>query len=525
MAISDVGAGVSAHFSKMAFLRQLRRPLLSAARPRTGLSSLRSLSAAASDAPLRRVCVVGSGPAGFYATKYLLKEFAGAHVDMLEALPTPFGLVRSGVAPDHPEVKSVMNDFERVAVDERFRFLGNVRVGEDVRLPELQQHYHAVVLAYGAAGDRELGVPGEQLGGVLSARSFVNWYNGHPAFRDLGLDLAGVEAAVVIGQGNVAVDCARVLTKSVDELASTDIASHAVEALRKSGVKKVFLLGRRGSAQAAFTMKEIRELTKLDGITCVVDPNDLKRSMTPASEQEIKEHRARKRMNDLLGKAAEQFGQDSDAKRVVQIKFLSSPAAVLADEKDPSRVGALRVEKTRLEGEANQQRAVGTGEFEDIPCSLVLRSIGYKSLPIEADAPFDKQRHVVSNDQGRVVTTSSSGEKKLVAGLYCTGWVKRGPSGIIGTNIVDARETVNCIVEDFAAGNFLHSESGAGEDLGGLEAVESLIKKRNPGKQFVRWADYERLNSEENRRGELAGKPREKITSVTEMLEIAKKVN
>ncbi|GMF33313.1 unnamed protein product [Phytophthora fragariaefolia] len=444
---------------------------------------------------------------------------------MLEALPTPFGLVRSGVAPDHPEVKSVMNDFDKVAADARFRFLGNVRVGADVTLAELQRHYHAVVLAYGAAGDRELGVPGEQLRGVLSARSFVNWYNGHPAFRGLELELPRVHTAVVVGQGNVAVDCARILTKDVDALAATDIAAHAVDALRGSGVKKVLLVGRRGSAQAAFTMKEIRELTKLHGVACVVDPEDMKRSLTPASEQEIKDQRARKRMHDLLGKAADQFQGATDATRVVQIKFLSSPAEILPDENDPARVGAIRVEKTKLEGEPNQQRAVGTGEFEDIPCNLVLRSIGYKSLPIEADAPFDNQRHVVSNELGRVVKTSESGEKQPVVGLYCTGWVKRGPTGIIGTNIVDARETVSCIVEDFAAGNFLHNATGATKDLGGLEAVENLIKKRNPDKQLVRWADYERLNAEENRRGELVGKPREKITTIEEMLAIAKTDN
>ncbi|KAL3668295.1 hypothetical protein V7S43_006387 [Phytophthora oleae] len=502
---------------------QLRRPVLTRSQRVLGASLARSFSSAV-DAPHRRVCVVGSGPAGFYATKYLLKEHAGARVDMLEALPTPFGLVRSGVAPDHPEVKSVMNDFDKVASDERFRFLGNVRVGEDVTLAELRQNYHAIVLAYGAAGDRELSIQGEDLRGVMSARTFVNWYNGHPAFRDLELDLTQTQTAVVIGQGNVAVDCARILAKNVDELAATDIATHAVEVLRNSGIKKVYLVGRRGSAQAAFTMKEIRELTKLDGVACVVDPEDLKLSMTPASEQEIKEQRARKRMNDLLVKAAEQF-DSVDSKRVVQIKFLSSPAEILADEKDPSRVGAIRVEKTKLEGESNRQRAVGTGQFEDIPCNLVLRSIGYKSLPIESDAPFDNRRHVVSNDQGRVVTTASSGEKQPVVGLYCTGWVKRGPSGIIGTNIVDARETVSCIVEDFAAGNFLHSDNSADENLGGLEAVEKIIKKRNPDTQLVRWADYERLNAEENRRGELIGKPREKITSVIEMLEIAKSAN
>lgn len=278
-----------------------------------------------------RVCVVGSGPAGFYAAKYLLKENARVHVDMLEALPTPYGLVRSGVAPDHPEVKSVMNDFEKVAADERFAFLGNVRVGDDVSLQELKTNYHAIVLAYGAAGDRELGIPGEHLEGVLSARAFVNWYNGHPQFRDLHVDLS-VETAVIFGQGNVAVDCARILTKSVDELATTDISQHAVDALRNryvcgfivclewmvvvailtdtvvgslivtkhSKIKKVYLVGRRGSAQAAFTMKEIRELTKLENVSCVVDPEELKLSFNESSQQEINEQRAKKRMNELL---------------------------------------------------------------------------------------------------------------------------------------------------------------------------------------------------------------------------------
>lgn len=214
----------------MRCLSLLRRPSAAALRPASFTQRL-GFSSTAFDEPQVRVCVVGSGPAGFYAAKYLLKDAARARVDMLEALPTPFGLVRAGVAPDHPEVKSVMHDFEKVAADARFRFLGNVRVGEDVRLAELQRHYHAVVLAYGAAGDRELGVPGEHLAGVLSARAFVNWYNGHPDFRDLHVDLSG-DTAVIFGQGNVAVDCARILTKSVDELATTDISQHAVDALR-----------------------------------------------------------------------------------------------------------------------------------------------------------------------------------------------------------------------------------------------------------------------------------------------------
>lgn len=482
----------------------------------------RCFSTSIAQLPRRRVCVVGAGPSGFYATKYLLKEHSGVCVDMLEALPTPFGLVRSGVAPDHPEVKSVINDFNKVALDERFRFLGNVHVGEDVTLGELQQHYHAVVLAYGAAGDRKLHIPGESLDGVMAARSFVNWYNGHPSFRDLKLDLTQTETAVVVGHGNVAVDCARILTKNVEELATTDIAAHAIEALRKSKIKKVLIVGRRGSAQAAFTMKELRELTKLDGVKCVVDPEDLMNSRTPASEQEVIEQRARKRMNDVLSKAAEQFKAAKDAKRIVQIKFLSSPIEILSEEKNLLQVGAIRVERTRLEGMPNQQRAVGSGKYEDIQCGLVLRSIGYKSCPIDADIPFDTSRCVVSNDQGRVVDGFNVGENHTVAGLYCTGWVKRGPTGIIGTNIMDARETVSCILEDFAAGKCLNH---ADENVKGLEAVELLIKMRHPDKQVIQWADFERLNAEESRRGKIVGKPREKITSVDEMLEFVKSGN
>ena len=226
-------------------------------------------------------------------------------------------------------------------------------------------------------------------------------------------------------------------------------------------------------------------------------------------------------LNDLLRKAADRFERTDDAKRVVQLKFLSVPRELLADEHDPTRVKAIRLESTKLVGEPHQQRAVGTGSYQDIPCSLVLRSIGYKSLPIEPEVPFDTRRHVVLNDRGRVVSTLSSGEKKPVVGLYCTGWVKRGPTGIIGSNIVDARETVGCMMEDFAAGNFLHSDDDAGDNLGGVEAVKMLIAQRDPGKQFVEWADYARLCAEETRRGQVAGKPREKVTSVTEMLAIA----
>ncbi|GAB9476752.1 Nadph:adrenodoxin oxidoreductase [Globisporangium polare] len=333
-------------------------------------------------------------------------------------------------------------------------------------------------------------------------------------FRDLHVDLSG-ETAVIFGQGNVAVDCARILTKSVDELAATDISQHAVDALRNSKIKKVYLVGRRGSAQAAFTMKEIRELTKLEGVSCVVDPEELKLSLTESSQQEINEQRAKKRMNELLTKISGDFGKEGAGNKQVQIKFLSAPVELIADPENPEKVGRVRVEKTHLQGEANRQRAVGTGEFEEIPSGLVLRSIGYKSHPLE-DAPFDTHRNVLSNVQGRLVDAAKENGEQVV-GLYCTGWVKRGPSGIIGSNIVDARETVASIIEDIANDKLLKPVVSTN---GGLETIQKLILERKPKKQLVAWGDFERLNDEETKRGVAAGKPREKVTSVEEMLRI-----
>lgn len=310
-----------------------------------------------------------------------------------------------------------------------------------------------------------------------------------------------------------------------------------------SKIKKVYLVGRRGSAQAAFTMKEIRELTKLEGVSCVVDPEELKLSLTESSQQEINEQRAKKRMNELLSewqplftdaiecfssdscavlavyrctaKISGDFGKEGAGNKQVQIKFLSAPVELIADPENPEKVGRVRVEKTHLQGEANRQRAVGTGEFEEIPSGLVLRSIGYKSHPLE-DAPFDTHRNVLSNVQGRLVDAAKENGEQVV-GLYCTGWVKRGPSGIIGSNIVDARETVASIIEDIANDKLLKPVVSTN---GGLETIQKLILERKPKKQLVAWGDFERLNDEETKRGVAAGKPREKVTSVEEMLRI-----
>jgi adrenodoxin-NADP+ reductase len=282
-----------------------------------------------------------------------------------------------------------------------------------------------------------------------------------------------------------------------------------------SQIKKVYVVGRRGSAQAAFTMKEVREITKLEGAACVVDPKNMAAGLTDASKQEIGEQRTKKRMHELLGKVAESYGTNSNAERQIELRFLASPVAFSEDPSRPGAVGSVRVEKTRLEGDANSQRAVGTGEMEDIPCGLALRSIGYKSTPIDRAVPFDTKRHVVPNEHGRVM----SSEGAQATGLYCSGWLKRGPSGIIGSNIIDARETVTCILEDAAKQSLLQPI----EDSEGLQAIRRLVAARHPHAQFVDWQDVQRLHAEEEQRGQRVGKPREKFTNVDEMLAVVAK--
>ena len=310
---------------------------------------------------LGSVCIVGSGPGGFYTAKYLLKADANVRVDIVDKLPTPFGLVRSGVAPDHQDVKEVQKDFASVAADERVRFFGNVGVGGGagcVGLEELRGCYSAVVLACGAEDDRSLGIEGEELTGVHSARAFVNWYNGHPDFVDLSPDLS-CEAAVIVGQGNVAIDCARILCKTVEELQSSDIAAHALETLACSKIRRVSIVGRRGHVQASFTIKELRELTKLSDTAFGVRADEMKQGTTPASLEEIAATRAKKRMNELLKKnissgadGASGGAADGSKSKELELRFLVSPIEVLPDTTEPAKAGALRVERTALEGDA-----------------------------------------------------------------------------------------------------------------------------------------------------------------------------
>ncbi|CAM9106806.1 unnamed protein product [Discosporangium mesarthrocarpum] len=485
-----------------------------------------------------RVCVVGSGPAGFYVTKYLLKEpkiGPGLTVDILDRLPTPFGLVRSGVAPDHPEVKAVQGDFEQVALDPRVTFLGNLTLGQDVVVEDLAKAYHIIVLAYGAGGDRKLNVPGAELQGVFPAREFVSWYNGHPEFSHLSGEfqqaLSSSDTAVVIGVGNVALDCARVLAKGAKGLQHTDICSHALRVLASVGssLRRVVVLGRRGHVQASFTIKELRELTRMEDGHCLARGEELEMGRTEASLKEVKSHRSKARIDMLLSEVAGKARDVPSHAKAVELRFLVGLSAVLPQENSPNRVGGVRVERNCLQVDpaTGNQRAVGTGDrSEVIPCGLVLGSIGYCCLPVDG-VPYDQDKAVISNEGGRV---------SKMPGMYCSGWARRGPSGIIGTNIADAKSVVAAITEDAINGAI----PGMDRTLPGCKGLLEIIGERDGQAQamshggvfegsrvqgrapwVVGWDGYKRIDKEEIARGEKQGKPREKMVNLKELIKVA----
>ncbi|XP_031388723.1 NADPH:adrenodoxin oxidoreductase, mitochondrial isoform X2 [Punica granatum] len=455
-----------------------------------------------------RVCIVGSGPAGFYTAEKVLKTQEAAQVDVIDRLPTPFGLVRSGVAPDHPETKIVVNQFSRVARHERCSFLGNITLGSAISLPELRELYHVVVLAYGAESDRTLGIPGEDLSGIHSAREFVWWYNGHPDYKNMDPDLINTHTAVILGQGNVALDVARILLRPTEELATTDIAEHALTALRRSSIRKVYLVGRRGPAQAACTAKELREILGIKDLHIHIQESDLLKS--PADEEELKNNRIHRRVYELLSKAATtKASLPVGDHRELHFTFFRKPDRFLESEDRPGHVSRVHLEKTCLKGdESGKQIAVGTGEFEDL--KMVLKSIGYKSVPVDG-LPFDHRRGVVPNVRGRVISESSGDSAALEPGLYVCGWLKRGPTGIIGTNLQCAEETVSSISEDLEKGLLQPSAQKPGRD-----GLLQLLDDRNV--RVVPFSGWERIDSEERRFGSLRNKPREKLASWDELL-------
>jgi ferredoxin--NADP+ reductase len=447
-----------------------------------------------------RVAVVGSGPAGFYAAGALLGGEVPVEVDMIERLPTPWGLVRLGVAPDHPKLKSVSRAYERIAERPGFRFLGNVELGRDLRHSDLARLYDAVIYAVGAQSDKRLGIPGEDLPGSWPATEFVAWYNGHPDFQELEFDL-DVERAVVIGNGNVAVDVARMLALTPDELAPTDATDKAIAAIGRSKLKEIVMLGRRGPAQAAFTTPELQELGELAGADILVDPAELE--LDEASEAALAGDTNARRNAEVLRQFA---GRAPAGKpRALQLRFLVSPVEILGDE----RVEAIEVERNRLVPDGRGSlRAEPTGERETIPCGLVFRSVGYRGVALP-EVPFDDGRGTIRNEAGRVL--DEHGEP--VAGVYCAGWIKRGPTGVIGTNKKDAVETVERLLDDERAGRV---ERRAGGTAG---AVEELLTER--GVQAVLYEGWSSIDQIERAAGEPHGRPRAKLATWDELLEAA----
>ncbi|MCW3069122.1 MAG: FAD-dependent pyridine nucleotide-disulfide oxidoreductase [Solirubrobacterales bacterium] len=454
-----------------------------------------------------RIAVIGSGPAGFYAAGHLLKDPSGLiDVDMLERLPTPWGLVRSGVAPDHPKIKSVTRVYEKTAAHPRFRFFGNVTLGEHVSREELLTHYHAIVYATGSPLDRPLGIPGEELHGSHAATEFVGWYNGHPDHTDLEIDLLSAERAVVIGNGNVALDVARMLVLAPKELAPTDTADHALEVLAASRVSEVVIVGRRGPAQAAFTNPELLELGELSEADVVVDPAELERALAIHDADAETDITSRRNVEILRGYAErEPVGH---AKRVV-LRFLLSPSALLPGE--GGRLGAVELVRNELVADADGRlRAKATEERETIDAGLAFRAIGYRGVPLPG-VPFDERSGVIPNDGGRVLDPSSGAP---LPGEYVVGWIKRGPSGVIGTNKKDAQETVDAILADLDAGKgLLQPESPD------AESVEALLRSCQP--DLVTYAGWSEIDRHERARGEASGRPRVKLTQIEEMLRIA----
>ncbi len=445
-----------------------------------------------------RAAVIGAGPSGFYTTGMLLN--AGFCVDLYDVLPTPFGLVRAGVAPDHPKIKAVTRVFEKLAKHAEFRFFGGVELGVHVSREELRERYHAVVYAMGTSDDNRLGIPGEDLPGSHAATQFVAWYNGHPHHTDHEYDLSG-KHAVVIGNGNVAIDVARMLVLTPEELRATDTADHAIDVLEHSKLEEITLLGRRGPVQAAFTNPELRELGELTRADVVVDPSDMEldeHSTAMLAEADGTTTRNVEIMRDYAGRTPHGHPQ-----RVV-LRFLRSPVALLGE----GRVEAVRVAINRIEAAADGRlQAVPTGEHEELPADLVVRSIGYRGVET-AGIPFDARRGLIRNLGGRVIDDADA----PLLGEYAVGWIKRGPSGVIGTNKKDAADTTARVLEDREAG-LLPEPS--------IEPTEEWVLERAP--HAVSWEGWAKIDAHETGLGSPLGRPRVKLVKTAELHDVGRR--
>lgn len=430
---------------------------------------------------MRHIAIVGSGPAGYYTAEAAQKQWGDdVLIDIFDMLPVPYGLIRFGVAPDHQSIKGVTRRYEQTALADNVRFVGNVKVGQDVSIAELQGLYDAVVLATGAPRDKDIGVPGDHLKNVFGSAAFVGWYNGHPEFAALDPDLSG-HTAVVIGMGNVALDVTRILSKTREEFAGSDIVAHALEGLMASKIKRIVILGRRGPHQIMMTPKELGELGHLSRTAPWVDPRDLPEEV----EDALLEPGIRKSVTHLRSFAAIPESHRADLPLEVEFDFFASPRGLIGEGK----VRAISVERTRIEA----GRAVGTGEFYEIPANLVISCIGYQTSPIEG-VPFDERAGRFANDEGRILP-----------GLYCVGWARRGPSGTIGTNRPDGFGVVEMIAEDFPQG----------QRKTGRVGFDALAVARKL--DVVSFDDWKKIEEAETSRAR-EDAPREKFVDVEEMI-------
>ena len=439
------------------------------------------------------MAIVGSGPSGFFAAASLLKSDLEVRVDMLEMLPTPWGLVRSGVAPDHPKIKSISAQFEKISADPRFRFFGNISVGEHVQAAELAERYDAVVYAIGAQADRVLGIPGEDLPGSVAAVDFVGWYNAHPHFGEVAPDLSA-DRAVVIGNGNVALDVARILISDPEILAQTDIADHALDLLGPRGVREVIVVGRRGPLQAPFTTMELRELghmEQMSQVDIVVERADFEHITDEdlaAADKTVKTN------IKVLRQYAEM--EPEDAKRRVVFRFATSPIEIRGTD----RVESIVLGRNELVDEGGRVVAKDTGEREELPVQLVVRAVGYRGVAVDG-LPFDEKSGTIPHTAGRVEGRRNE---------YVVGWIKRGPSGVIGSNKKDSADTVETLLADLGEPGF-----DEGHDA---ELAQWLLSRQPLLVTDDHWA---RIDSHERATGDAQHRPRVKLTSVADLLGIA----
>ena len=452
------------------------------------------------------VAIIGSGPAGFYAAEHLLKQDISVQVDMFDRLPTPFGLVRGGVAPDHQKIKSVTKVYDRTASRPEFRFYGNVELGKDLQLDDFRRFYHQIIFTTGAQTDKKLEIPGEDLAGSHAATEFVAWYNGHPDYRDLEFDLTQ-EKVAVIGVGNVAVDVARILCRTPQELATTDIADYALEALRESKVCEVYLIGRRGPVQAAFTTPEVKELGELEDADALALPDEAQLDTFSQEDLEASSDRTLQRKVEIIQSYAE--NRATGKTRRLILRFLVSPTELKGENGHVTGMTLVKNELYRTDAGTLRPRA--TDQSEELDCGLVFRSIGYQGVPL-AGVPFHERWGVIHNQAGRVYDPEKD---EIVTGLYTAGWIKRGPSGVIGTNKPDSVETVEHMLEDMRAGKLITPENPD------RDAARDFIASVQP--RYVSYEDWMKIDEAEVTAGGKLGRPRLKFTTIEDMLKAAGK--